>query len=224
MERLYDLHVHTATVSSCGQVEPERMAELYQRAGYDGVAVTDHYYARYFEKMGDLPWEKKVDRYLAGYRRAKTAGEKTGLQVLLGIELRFKGHVNDYLIFGVDEAFLREHPKLYELELPEFYRRFRDELFICQAHPFRDRGCEPAPAEFLHGAEVYNGNPNHLDHNYNDKARAFAKANGLVAISASDFHEEGGEAMGGTFLPGVSDGRALAHTLKESGPFKLKET
>ena len=54
MEKLYDLHVHTAAVSSCGQVEPERMAELYQRAGYDGVAVTDHYYARYFEEMGGL--------------------------------------------------------------------------------------------------------------------------------------------------------------------------
>ena len=43
------LHCHTAGRSPCACVQPERIAELYRQAGFDGLMVTDHYISYLFE-------------------------------------------------------------------------------------------------------------------------------------------------------------------------------
>lgn len=46
------LHIHT-TISD-GKVTPERMARIYKNAGYDAVAMTDHWNYHDFDKIEDL--------------------------------------------------------------------------------------------------------------------------------------------------------------------------
>lgn len=183
----YDLHVHTSETSNCGRIPGRRVAELYRDAGYDGIVVTDHFYAGFFADLGKLSWEEKVDRFLAGYRAAAGRGREIGLTVLLGLEMRFTGSANDYLVYGSDEGFLKENPTLLDLGLDGFSRLSREKGFLLyQAHPFRPE-IRVADARLLDGVEVYNGNPRHDSRNF--LARDFAAAHGLRMLSGSDCHQ-----------------------------------
>ena len=97
----FDTHVHTSETSACSHLTASQLVELYRRAGYHGFAVTDHFFAPYFEKLGEIPWSQKIDRYLEGYYRAREAGEAFGFKVLLGIDLRLNSGLDDYLIYGL---------------------------------------------------------------------------------------------------------------------------
>jgi hypothetical protein len=46
--------------------------------------------------------------------------EGDGLQVILGMELRFFGNADDYLVFGIDESFLKAMPYLFMKDLKYF--------------------------------------------------------------------------------------------------------
>ena len=120
---IYDVHVHTSEVSKCAHVDAKTVVGTYLENGYSGIVITDHLYASFFEALGDLGWEAKVDSYLQGYRTAKVEGEALGLHVLLGAELRFPGSSNDYLLYGFDEDFLYTHPRLYEGTLALFRKK-----------------------------------------------------------------------------------------------------
>lgn len=207
-----DTHVHTAETSPCGHVSAAELVRLYKAAGYDGIIITDHYYDNYFECMGKKPWEDKIDLFLTGYKNALEAAKTEGLQVLLGMELRFGENFNDYLVFGIDEVFLKENKKLYRLGLKKFKKlASKNGLLVYQAHPFRT-GMIPASPSLLDGVEIYNGNPRH--NSYNVKALAFARENGLLMISGSDFHKVEDLARGGIELKKMaSDSKDLPHIL-----------
>lgn len=193
-----DTHVHTSEVSPCGQVSAADTVDLYQQAGYDGIVITDHYYKDYFDRLGDRSWDAKVDCYLQGYQQAKEQGDKEGLQVFLGAEFTFEFSPNDYLIYGITEAFLKKHPMLYELGMPEFYRLAKENgLLVFQAHPFRPY-LTPERPEFLDGVEVYNGNPRH--NSRNEMALDYAIEHHLHRISGSDCHQPCDVARGGIVL------------------------
>ena len=139
-EYLYDLHVHTSETSACGQVAAKDVVDSYIRAGYDGIAITDHYHGVYFDGLGNMPWPEKVHRYMGGYRAARRAAEGTDLQVLFGIEFRNRETDDDFLVYGVDEDFLAAHPELCELPLAEAIARFHEAgAMVIQAHPVRFR-------------------------------------------------------------------------------------
>lgn len=216
----YDTHVHTAETSSCGNIGAAELVHLYREAGYSGVVITDHYYKSYFKSLGSMDWNDKVDKYLEGYRIAFNEGEKIGLKVILGMELRFTKNFNDYLVYGFDENFLKSNKELYLLGLKQF-RKLADknDLLIYQAHPFRNLMI-PADPKLLDGVEVFNGN---LRHNSRDsKAAAFAEANGLKRISGSDFHEYEDFARGGIITSElVCSSRDFAGMLKEDKVLEL---
>lgn len=190
-----DMHVHTAEVSPCGKVAATEVANLYMEAGYQAIVITDHYYEGFFEELQGLPWKEQVELYLTGYRLAKEAGLKAGLQVILGIELRFTDNVNDYLVYGIDEKFLYSHPRLDQSNLTQL-RQFKKDLdiLVYQAHPFR-AGMQTVEPSLLDGVEVFNGNPRHDSRN--DLAYQFALVNNLKMISGSDFHQKVDLARGG---------------------------
>ncbi|MDX9801168.1 MAG: PHP domain-containing protein [Spirochaetia bacterium] len=193
-----DTHVHTSEVSSCGKVPAADVARLYKEQNYDAIVITDHYYSGYFDSLFSLRWEEKIDSYLEGYRIAKAEGEKIGLKVLLGIEMRFDIHPNDYLIYGVDEEFLYRNPEMYRMT-PEKFTRFKEGkgLAVFQAHPFRAR-MEIERNEYLDGIEVMNGNPRHDSNNC--MAYNHALSNNLRMLSGSDFHQLPDLARGGLFM------------------------
>lgn len=190
-----DTHVHTVETSPCGRVSGADVAISYKNAGYGGIVITDHYYDGFFNSICAESWEDKVDMYLAGYRKALAKGKEIGLDVFLGMEIRFIENANDYLVFGIDESFLKRHKELYNLNLEKFRSLTQNmNLIVYQAHPFRQNAI-PADPKLLDGVEVYNGNPRHDSHN--DLALAFAKENKLKLISGSDFHQPEDLARGG---------------------------
>jgi predicted metal-dependent phosphoesterase TrpH len=194
----YDTHVHTSEVSPCGKVEAAEIVRLYKQEGYSGIVITDHYYDGFFNKSLGENWNNRLELYLKGYRNALEEGLKIGLDVLLGIELRFEGSPNDYLIYGITEKFLLDYPELYKFN-PKEFKKLTDKmgLLIYQAHPYR-KNCTPASPDLLHGVEVYNGHPRHDSRN--DLALKFGKDNNLKSLSGSDFHQRPDLARGGILV------------------------
>ncbi len=182
-----DTHVHTSETSACGRVDAVEVVRLYKKAGYYGVFITDHYCKDFFDALRGKSWKEKIDQYLRGYRLARDEGEKIGLQVLLGIELRFEENANDYLVYGVNEDFLMENEELYRLDVPRFKELIKDrDILIFQAHPFRPEMVRK-DLSLLDGLEVYNGNPR--QHSQNLMAYACARENNLKMLSGTDFHQ-----------------------------------
>lgn len=200
---LLDTHVHTCQVSPCGKVPAKEMIELYKEAGYGGVIITDHYYKGYFESLGNRPWEEKIQSFLSGYKAALERGNALGVKVFLGMEIRFVYGSEDYLVFGLDEDYLLQNPRLYLYTLEDFRDHIQETgALIFQAHPFRP-GLTPAAGNLLDGMEVHNGNPRH--DSGNDRAYNYAKSNGLMMSSGSDSHQTGDVGRGGIILPGDID-------------------
>ncbi|MDA6864799.1 hypothetical protein OSL55_27745, partial [Escherichia coli] len=79
-----------------------------------------------------------MDHYLSGYKASKKRGDELGFDVILGAELRFPQNDNDYLVYGIDEDWLRSNPYMCCTSAREFYEKFHNEVLIIHAHPYRD--------------------------------------------------------------------------------------
>lgn len=191
MPFVFEMHCHTAEVSPCARISAVEGVARYHALGYDGIVTTDHFFDGYFNSLGEMPWEKKVDRFLEGYEAAKREAGKVGMTVLMGAEFRFTENSNDYLVYGLTRDILVSYPEAHTAGL-EAFRAFAREkgLLIVQAHPFRPFITPAAPA-LLDGVEVVNANIRHDSRNH--LARAFAEKNGLFGICGSDFHQAGDE-------------------------------
>jgi histidinol phosphatase-like PHP family hydrolase len=194
----FDTHVHTKEVSKCGKVPASELAAMYREKGYSGLVITDHYYRRYFDNLGDMSWDSKIDAYLAGYKKASYYGKNIDFNVLLGLELQFTEEKNEYLIYGIDEDFLRSNKELYNMDIESFHTLVKDkDILIYHAHPYRSV-LNRISSSFIDGVEVYNGNIKHNSHN--DKAFRFAKEHNLKMISGSDFHRTEDLGRGGIII------------------------
>lgn len=216
---LIELHFHTSESSPCGRVSAKKGMAMYKEAGYDGIVVTDHFSRDVHGRRDGREWKRVVDLFLKGYGQAKKEGEKLGLRVYLGMELRFPHDENDFLVYGLDEEYLMSHPWLYEKELYQVYKEMNQAgIEIFQAHPFRG-SCSPAKPEYLSGVEILNGNPRHDSHN--DLAGDWAKQHGLRGICGSDFHQVEDLTGTGIRVPVLPESeKELARILK-SGEFTM---
>ncbi len=190
-----DTHVHTAEVSPCGVVEAKEIVKMYKESAYYGLIITDHYGDYFFHNHEKLNWNDKIDKLMTGYYKTRERAEKEGLLVLLGIEINFVWSANDYLVYGLNEEFLKQNRNLHQLDLKEFKALIKQEnAVIYQAHPFRP-GMEILDPEVLDGVEVFNGNPRH--NSRNALAYKYSLENDLKMLSGSDFHQEEDLARGG---------------------------
>ncbi len=178
-----ELHMHTSDVSRCGHILPEDAVEAYIAAGYTTVVITNHYAEYQFDSRG--AWEDAIDRYLNAYHRMKKqAGDR--LHILLGAEVRTYYHTNDYLLYGVTEAFLRENRYLHRLPIKHLSPLCRKNgILLVHAHPCR-WDMTTVNSKYLDGIEVFNGTPHTVSNN--DMALAWAKKLELIPTSGSDFH------------------------------------
>lgn len=215
-----DTHIHTSETSCCGKIAAKEIVHLYKKCGYKGIVITDHYHQEYFDSLGIMEWEQKAAMFLKGYRIALEEGKKIGLNVFLGMEIRFPGSENDYLVFGMDELFVRTKEQLYLLGLEKFRDLAKGRgFFISQAHPCRE-GQTLANPILLDGVEVYNGNARHDSHN--DLAQMAAKAYGLRGLSGSDTHQLEDLGRGGIVLPTLpEDSSELTRMLMENRVLNL---
>jgi predicted metal-dependent phosphoesterase TrpH len=223
MEYLIEVHCHTSETSPCSAVRGAVLADIYKAKNYHAITVTDHYTKDLLNRYGEISWKEKIDNYLSGYRNAKKRGDEIGVNVLLGIELRFTDNYNDYLVFGLDEQFLYDNPEMYNLGIDKFsgFARANNLLFI-QAHPFRN-GMVVINHDLLDGIEVHNAHQWHNSRNHLAQCayEEQSQKRPFVAVAGSDCHELGHEGRVGIFsdmLP--KDGVELAALLR-SGEYKF---
>lgn len=191
MEYKYEMHCHTGTVSRCGRVEPKEIVRLYKEKGYSGIVVTDHYSPMTFTPNWNP--QNQVDFYLSGYKEMKKY-EDENFSVMFGMEIRHYWSSNDYLIYGVEENWLRKQGNLLNVFEKRLYDMVHTQGYlIYAAHPFRvgRTRCNP---NCIDGIEIYNGK---TEKSLNDKAYDWAKQTGKLMVSGSDFHTTKNLAQGG---------------------------
>lgn len=190
---LYDPHVHTKETSRCGWIPAVELVDLYHEHQYTGLVITDHMHETYISLLDcSDDWDACVDSFLTGFRLAKQRGDELGMDIILGMELRFPENNNDYLIYGIDEAFLRQNPYMYKMGRSAFFETFKDQVLIIQAHPYRDEN-DNVFLDNVHGIEIINCSPRH--DNYNNRALdSSIKYPNLLRSCSSDAHRPGDEA------------------------------
>lgn len=193
-----ETHLHTSETSACGYLSAREQVTRYHKLGYQAIMVTDHLHASFVNSVGSEDWSTIVDAFLAGYRAAKSVGDELGINVLLGAEIRFAINDSDYLLYGFDESFLYANPFLHTLSPQDFFEKYRDQLLIIHAHPYRN-GNEVVFIDCVHGIETHNANPRH--NNYNDKALLLHQQHPhMPTTSGSDAHRDGDEGRGGLLV------------------------
>lgn len=174
-----ELHAHTTPVSKCSHIPPESFAEVYMQSGCSAALITNHL---------NPDWiGRSADEYLDDYYRAKKRGDEIGINIILGVEIRFTENINDYLVYGVEPSDVSKMMTYLDKGLEPFYKEFkREDNLIIHAHPFR-KGMTLMPLEFIDGIESFN-----LHHAHNSKvavAARFARENSLLVTGGSDYHD-----------------------------------
>ncbi|MBR6773019.1 MAG: PHP domain-containing protein [Clostridia bacterium] len=182
-----ELHAHTNPVSSCSEIAPARLVQMYAELGYSAVCITNHL-AR--------GRSDNAEYYLADYYAAKEEGEKLGLNVILGAELRFVPSSNDYLAFGFSPEDVPEIISMLDMNIEEFSRAWRrEDRFLCQAHPYRE-GMEQIDRKLVDGIEAFNAHPHH--NSRVSVASRTAHAENLRFVAGTDFHHPGHQGLSAT--------------------------
>ena len=203
---LLEIHAHTAPASGCGKLKPEELIKGYSERGYHGIAITNHFFPN-----GNID---VAERLLDDYHEALECADKYNIKIYLDIEVRFNAQSNnDYLVFGIDEDFVKEVTLAYPKSLEEFYKRFKnDKNLVIQAHPKRN-GMIDMPTEYLDGIETFN-----LHYNHNSRvavAARYARDNEiLITTGGTDVHESPFGLCGTRFKKMPKDSFELAEMIK----------
>ena len=183
-----ELHAHTKGGSGCAFVLAKDLIKEYKDAGFDAVVITNHIAENEFIKYPGETRKEKLDYYLSLFDDAKREGEKLGIKVFLGAEIRAKeDYFIEFMIYGFDREFLYNAPDLFTLNQRELFNLCEENgLLLYQTHPFR-RGVTCGDPKFIHGAEAFNGHVNHV--NNNALALDFCEKNNLIKLCGTDFHD-----------------------------------
>ncbi len=185
----YETHLHTVEGSACGKTPGREYPAIFQAKGYAGIFITDHFYHGNTHPSRDLLWEEYVNAYTRGYEEAKAAGDAIGFPVFFGIEENFEG--DEYLLYGVDKAFLLAHPEIPHWTREEMIRLVHEAGgAVMQAHPFRDRDyitqihLYPEEVDGIEGINTANTAGDNL------AALCYAERFGLMIQAGSDTHDQ----------------------------------
>lgn len=196
-------HLHTSESSDCGRATAVDMVRACKAAGYDLIAITDHFVNVEFKKDCGLTWEEKIHHLFEGYRAAKAEGDRLGIEVLQAWESFIGGWPwegttppeerrdgQELLTYGLGEDFLLANPDLEDVTYYEYIRRVTEAGgVIVHAHPYRKAWYIPPftpDPKSVEAYEVYNDH--NKDPEWNRLALAEAKANGLLMMAGADAH------------------------------------
>lgn len=182
-----DLHVHTSEISACGVLSGHETVDLYVKAGYDAIVITNHF-AKYNSDRFTAAGIDFFPRYKQAFEETRAYGAAQGLKVFCGYELRFNESDNDYLVYGMSDEVASRCDEWFAMSPRAFSQVAKEQDFLFyQAHPFRN-GMKVVNPAYLFGIEVRNGNPRHDSRN--DIAAMWANRFGLHRIGGSDCHQE----------------------------------
>lgn len=196
----YEMHLHTKEGSACAHISGADMADFYHALGFTGMVVTDHFFNGNTAVDRSLPWEEKVRAFMKGYECAKARGDEIGIEVYFGFEVSLYG--TDFLVYGVGEDWLLEHPDCDKMRISEFCDLVRqDGGYVFQAHPFRE-------ADYIEmirllprgvdGVEIINACRTDFE---NARAAEYAAVYGLAPMCGTDNHVGARERIAALELP-----------------------
>lgn len=197
-----DMHTHCLPVSRCAHHQPEEFPAIFQSKGMDGFVLTNHCYPYHCDSLGTDP-SLQAQMYLDTFRRCQANGEKIGVRVFFGVELKLikEPCAPEFLLYGIaEETFLQSFP-LYDLSLKElFFFCEKNDILLIQAHPFRTKNCfTQEDMQYIHGLEVYNSHP-HNDPRFADTYQ-LALQYGKCMTAGSDFHHISQAGSAGMTVP-----------------------
>lgn len=216
---LIDLHAHSSGISKCCRIDAPEVLRRAKEVGLDGIVLTNHYQKSYVTD-GDVAGF--VKSYIDEYHYAKACGEQAGCRVFFGIEVTAERYPNVHLlIYGVDEAFLKTYPTLYDYSLEELYRIVQEnDGTLIQAHPFRN-GTHVLDVQCLDGIEI-NCHPLYKV-SHSEELTRIAKESGLILTCGGDFHADTYRPHCGTYLPeDIADEPALGAYLRTTDRIELR--
>ena len=216
-----ETHLHPCHSSACGQMTARQIVDAYVEAGYSGLILTDHYNRDTFRflNVDTTATGNHLAAFLTGYRELARIGEKRGLKIYRGAEVRFDGSWNDYLLYGYSDALLEDPEAVFTMGVERFYELVKaDGALLIHAHPYRNGGI-PTTAAALDGVEVINTNIH--QNNRNEMALAFARQHGLLETSGSDCHYPLHVGKGGILVDRLPENDAELVTLLRSRKYEL---
>lgn len=214
-----DMHAHTGKISICCQAGRDEILKTAKEVGFDAVVITNHYTAPYFTEDSHKAW---IEKYIKEWDLCRKAGENIGIKVFCGIEVTFeKDFKVHFLIYGADEAFLRNNLFLCYKTQEELFRLCEENgCVLVQAHPFRN-GSSVMDTSLLHGIEI-NCHPKYKN-SYAEDLIKIAAENNLLLTVGCDYHADTYRPLGGMFLPdSIKTDKELADFIKLKNPTKLQ--
>ena len=190
----YELHLHTAESSRCGQSPARDMVRVYAEKGFSGLVVTDHFINGNSYANDPEQWKDKMDVFLRGYEAARQAGEEFGIRVFFGLEYtHLGGNGEDYLVLGLRPEHLYTELKDCDKWSIEYLCKAVHSLggIVIRAHPYREAGYirhagVERPGLEIDAVEVFNSG--NRDDEMNLKAMALAGREGKPWTAGSDTH------------------------------------
>ena len=76
------------------------MIQRYKERGYQGFCLTNHFHQEFFIKTEQLSWKERAESFLMPWKKGKDLC-RDDFYLGFGIEIRFLGNPNDYLLYGV---------------------------------------------------------------------------------------------------------------------------
>ncbi|MBP3441672.1 MAG: PHP domain-containing protein [Clostridia bacterium] len=198
LKKLYpcriELHAHSSPASGCSEVPADELVRVFYEAGYDGVAITNHLIS---DDEHSASKESAIEKLKKDLYLAYETGDKLGIKVYTGAELRFYKHSdNDYLFYGFSFDDLPDIYDYLNTDLETFVKECKKESsLLIQAHPFRN-GMIRMDSDLLDAIEAFNVHQNH-----NSRvavAAKYAAAEGKVMTVGSDYHHPGFEGISAT--------------------------
>ncbi len=189
-----ELHAHSSPASGCSEVSADELVRVFKEAGYDGIALTNHFIS---DTEHSESKEKAIEKFKKDLYIAHETGEKLGIKVYTGAELRFyKESDNDYLFFGYETDELPEIFDWLNTDLETFVKGYKKEnSLLIQAHPFRNNMMRIDPT-LVDAMEAYNVHQNH-----NGRvavASLYAAEHGKIMTVGSDYHHPNFEGISAT--------------------------
>lgn len=209
-----ETHCHSAG-SWCATCGLEGLIEDYKRANYGGVVITNHYSEYEFKKHGFNNQRDYAKYYLDLIDKAMDLGEKKGIKVFYGAEVKLNERLTEYVLYGFTSEFLLDNANLYEFSQEQLFKiANQNDMLMYQSHPFRE-GVKVGNPKFMHGAEYFNGHFHHV--NNNALAREFCEKNNLIKLSGTDFHDKDQPITAGIYIPkSINDSFELTRYIQNS--------
>ncbi|MBP3495594.1 MAG: hypothetical protein J6K52_05235 [Clostridia bacterium] len=213
-----ELHCHSNSVSECARVSNNDIIEKFTGAGYTTLVLANHFNKGTMRYLKCETYDEFVTKYIDGYNSLKNDA-KGILNVLLGLELRFSQNINDYLLFGATEAFLRSVPDIFDMGVESFHKIASENgCLLIQAHPFRN-GMTVTRPDMIDGVEVFNG---HFGHDSrNDIANMWADKFSLIKTSGTDFHYKEVPANAGIYTENEITSMDMLVDILKNGKYTL---